>query len=312
MSQTSQEIRNLRNALGTFLTGVTVVTRLDQHGRPLGFTANSFTSVSLEPPLVLVCMSKGSQNFGSYLHTEHFAVNVLAEHQRGVSTTFATPNEDRFRDVDWGIGTTGSPILEQVVAWFDCETHEVVDAGDHIILIGRVVDYAHNDLPPLGYLRGNYVHFELEQTAAAAMENPALQTRVGALIEYHDGLLLVPDGDNLGLPTAAQLGHQDDPGSLNGIIEAYGVQTKTQYLFAVFENKKHKTSDIYYRGEATRVSRDAGAHFYPLEDIPFDRIQDGVVVAMIRRYIHERSLNAYGIYVGDEYSGVIELLGKAS
>lgn len=309
MTYNEDKIRELRQALGTFPTGVTVVTTLDPQGAPLGFTANSFTSVSLDPPLVLVCMSKGSCNFDSYRHTQNFAINVLADQQRGISTTFAMPSEDRFRDVDWRIGVTGSPILEQVVSWFDCQTHEVIDAGDHVILMGRVVEFQFNDSPPLGYLRGNYVNFALEQNAAAAMENPDQETCVGAIIEHEQRLFLCPNKGKLDLPKAAYLGFKDQTDSLYGKLQAMGVNIQALYLFAVFDNKQSKTSNIYYRGVASGLSEQALEYFYPMEAVPFDQLQDGVVASMIRRYIHEHSLNAFGIYVGDEYSGVVELLG---
>ena len=103
--------RELRQALGSFPTGVTVVTCLDSNNNPLGFTANSFTSVSLEPQLISICIDKDSFNIESFSIVGHFAVSVLSEDQQAISTTFATPNEDRFLDIEWDSKNTGSPII---------------------------------------------------------------------------------------------------------------------------------------------------------------------------------------------------------
>ena len=132
------DARALRDAFGAFLTGVTVVTTVDDAGAPIGFTANSFTSVSLDPPLLLVCLAKTSRNYATLTAAKGFGVNILSEDQKDVSNTFARPVEDRFAAVDWRIGPHGSPVFADVAAWFDCATHDVVDAGDHVILIGRV------------------------------------------------------------------------------------------------------------------------------------------------------------------------------
>lgn len=304
------KIKAYRAALGTFLTGVTVVTIVDDQQRPLGFTANSFTSVSLEPPLVLICMSKASSNFRQYLNTPGFTINILAEHQREISTTFASRSDDRFRGVGWRHGETGSPIIDEVAAWFDCRTHEVIDAGDHIILLGLVVDYDHNPSPPLGYLRGNYVHFALEQQAAAVMENPQMKTCVGAIIEHQGRILLLESENGLTLPHAEHLGRVGEVNSLNNRLVSLGLSASTLYLFAVFEHKRKQTSNIYYRGEIPEFNQPAEGRFYPFDEIPFHRIEDEALQSMLRRYIQERALDAFGIYVGDEYSGVIEILSK--
>ena len=149
--------RALRNAFGAFLTGVTVVTAKDAEGRPIGFTANSFASVSLDPPLLLVCLARRSSNYAALTGAAGFAVNILAEAQEAVSNTFARPSDDRFAAVDWAFGPHGAPVIAGAAAWFDCAMHEVIDAGDHAILIGRVEAFADAGANGLGYARGAYV-----------------------------------------------------------------------------------------------------------------------------------------------------------
>ncbi|MGB3279318.1 MAG: flavin reductase family protein [Pseudorhodobacter sp.] len=143
--------RALRNAFGTFMTGVTVVTAHDENGAPLGFTANSFTSVSIDPPLVLVCLANSSQNYDALVAAPGFAVNILAETQIAVSNTFARKVDDRFASVAWRKGPNGAPILNGVSAWFDCRMFKTVDAGDHVILIGEVMAFDQTATPGLGY-----------------------------------------------------------------------------------------------------------------------------------------------------------------
>lgn len=152
-----------RQVLGSFLTGVTVVTTLNEKGKPIGFTANSFTSVSLDPPLVLVCLAKSSYLQPTFKQAKHFAINILSEEQRDISALFSSPIENRFNNVKTHCRATKTPILSDVTAWLDCETHKVIDAGDHIILMGRVLEFDHEPHAPLGYLRGNYINVSLEQ-----------------------------------------------------------------------------------------------------------------------------------------------------
>ena len=182
---TLENRRLLRDAFGTFMTGVTVVTTLDEAGAPIGFTANSFSSVSLDPALLLVSIAKTSGNYARFMATKGFAINILSESQKDVSNTFAKPVENRFATVKWQIGPHGAPILHGVSAWFDCSTHQVIDAGDHAILIGKVAAFEASGQAGLGYYRGSY--FTPAQAGAALASGPAVV--VSALIEQ-DGHVL--------------------------------------------------------------------------------------------------------------------------
>ena len=155
----------LRLALGCFLTGVTVVTVCDTDGVPHGFTANSFTSVCLDPPLVLVCIGHEVDSVEVYRECEGFAVNILADSQQAVSNTFATDHRNRFAGVGWRLGSHGSPILEGCVASFECAFWQRVEAGDHDILVGRVLAFEQSSGRPLAYWRGSYVSVSSESTS---------------------------------------------------------------------------------------------------------------------------------------------------
>ncbi|MBP6581659.1 MAG: alpha/beta fold hydrolase [Sphingorhabdus sp.] len=157
------EPRILRDALGCFATGVTIVTTMDAQGEPIGLTANSFTSVSLDPPLILFSLAKTSANLETFEKAGKFAVNVNHIGQQPAAGKFATREVARFEDVDWALREQGgSPILAGSLASFDCTTHAVHDGGDHVIFIGHVnhASYApHRD--PLLYFRGKFrrLHF---------------------------------------------------------------------------------------------------------------------------------------------------------
>jgi len=153
--------RAFRNALGCFATGVTVVTTVTDAGEPVGLTANSFSSVSLDPPLVLFCLGRNSQNFEAITAAGRFAVNVLAEEQRDLSVRFSTAIGDRWDGVAWETWETGAPILSGCLASLDCETEAVHDGGDHVIMVGRVKRLASvSEGKPLLYFMGNYATVE--------------------------------------------------------------------------------------------------------------------------------------------------------
>lgn len=154
--------RTLRDALGCFATGVTVVTTLDPAGNPVGLTANSFTSVSLDPPLLLVCLATAAGSLPAFVAADHFAVNVLHNGQQPVSGRFASKGEDRFAATDWERWDSGVPIISSSLASFECAREAIHDAGDHVILVGRVNRVRFEPRrDPLLYFRGRYrrLHF---------------------------------------------------------------------------------------------------------------------------------------------------------
>ena len=155
--------RTLRDALGCFATGVTVVTCVSEGGEPAGLTVNSFTSVSLEPPLLLVCLHKQAASATALIAAPYFAINVLQTEQQPASITFSTRVEDRFGTTPWSSGEAGAPILKDSLCVFECERYAVYDGGDHHILVGHVVKASFDaSLDPLLYFRGSYrrLHFD--------------------------------------------------------------------------------------------------------------------------------------------------------
>jgi flavin reductase (DIM6/NTAB) family NADH-FMN oxidoreductase RutF len=150
--------REFRDALGCFATGIAIVTGRDAADQPLGVTVNSFASVSLDPPLVSFCLDRAAYSFASFVETRHFAVNMLSEQQQDLSARFARSTlEDKFEGVPHHLGRTGVPLLGGCLCTLECARAEAVDAGDHVILLGRVLHIeSGGGARPLLYFRGHY------------------------------------------------------------------------------------------------------------------------------------------------------------
>ena len=147
----------LRRALGSFVTGVTVVTTRNGGGEPIGLTVNSFNTVSLDPPLVLWSLSLHAASFDAFVQASHFAVNVLAADQVAVSRTFAKTGGEKFGSVAWQSGPAEMPLLEGTAASFICRNASRHPGGDHLIFIGEVVAFEQHARTPLAYANGRYI-----------------------------------------------------------------------------------------------------------------------------------------------------------
>ncbi len=158
----STDPTTMRAVLGHFPSGVTIVTGAVD-GVPAGFTCQSFSSLSLDPPLVLILPGRSSSSWPKIEATGRFCVNVLAHDQQDLSTTFARSGADKFAGVEWWPSALGSPILAGATAWIDCTLYDCHDGGDHLIVVGAVHDLAAEESLPLVFHRGTYVGSPGEQ-----------------------------------------------------------------------------------------------------------------------------------------------------
>jgi 3-hydroxy-9,10-secoandrosta-1,3,5(10)-triene-9,17-dione monooxygenase reductase component len=166
-SATALDPRAFRNALGQFCTGVVIATGC-VNGRPAGFAAQSFSSVSLDPPLVSLCPARTSTSWPRLRESGSFCINILAAGQKAVCDVFAQSGIDKFAALPWHPGVTGSPVLDGVLAYVDCDLEAEHDAGDHTVVLGRVRDVRILDPEgsPLLFFRGSYGRFSpLEERA---------------------------------------------------------------------------------------------------------------------------------------------------
>jgi flavin reductase (DIM6/NTAB) family NADH-FMN oxidoreductase RutF len=160
--------RDFRNALGTYATGVTIVTAMADDGKPYGLTCNSFASVSINPPLVLWSLGMYSQGLPIFQNAAHFAVNVLGVSQASLATTFSKSGVDRFDGVDWKPGLGNAPLIAGSVAQFQCRAANRYYGGDHVIFLGAVEAYAYNKQEPLLFLSGGFGRFVKGDVAVPA------------------------------------------------------------------------------------------------------------------------------------------------
>ena len=301
------EAKSLRNAFGSFMTGVTVVTTMEPNGAPRGFTANSFTSVSLDPPLLLICIAKTASSCAVFSRTPGFVVNILAEDQKDVSGIFASKRPDKFAEVSWTTSANGQPVIDGSLSWFDCARREVIEAGDHIILLGAIRDFDTRDANPLGYARGGYVTLGLEQAAVNAASKS--HTVVGAILECHGRLVAERDAatGQLRLPEVGRSGASGTASLLSSDLQRKGLDAQLAFLFAVFENPQTHVQSIYYRGETEHAG--SGTELLSFEALPLEAFAEDPVRVMLRRYADERQQGRFKIYSGDHERGVVRALG---
>jgi flavin reductase (DIM6/NTAB) family NADH-FMN oxidoreductase RutF len=290
----------LRQAFGAFATGVTVITTRQPDGTPRGFTANSFTSVSLDPPLLLVCLAKTAHSADVFATAPHFAVNILAEDQKAVSGLFASRAPDKFAHCAWTAGPAGMPLIDGSLAQFACANHQLVDAGDHLILIGRVDHFATAEGQPLGYFRGNYFSIGLEKDlaeAAAATKG----SRLGAVLACNGGVLLKADPEGtLSLPLAPQ----PSLDSLTASLSAQGLHPQIDFVYAAFDDRTTGGHAVYYHGQVSGTLPQ-GYRIIPLADLVRAPIANPAEAQMLSRYAEDFRNGSFTLYHGTETSGQV-------
>ncbi|MEB6478155.1 MULTISPECIES: p-hydroxyphenylacetate 3-hydroxylase reductase component [Acinetobacter] len=156
MDEITIDPMRFRRALGNFATGVTIMTAQNEQGEKVGVTANSFNSVSLDPPLILWSIDKNSSSFPVFEQASHFAVNILSGSQIELSNKFSRRNIDKYEGTSYQTGAGQAPILDHCSAVFECERHDIIEGGDHWIIIGKVVRFRDEGRSPLVYHQGAY------------------------------------------------------------------------------------------------------------------------------------------------------------
>ena len=314
----------LRNAFGSFMTGVTVVTTVDASGKPVGFTANSFSSVSLAPPLLSVCPSVSMSSFELFDQCEYFQVSVLGQHQQDVSNIFASPTEDRFADIEWHKDDNGCPVIDNALASFSCRRWQSVPAGDHVILLGEVTGFDSREGLGLGYFRGGYFSLDMERRATEAQSSAHEAHQpvvVGALLEWRDGLLLIrsdQDDSNFMLPEVAVEDDQPTFDAIKAHIQAdLNVEAKVGSVYSVFDHENSNRSSIYYRvniDDETEfdLSDASGIVHQRLDQIDPKSMGSRAVKNMMERYLAESRSGNHRLYIGSERRGRTHLLSEES
>ncbi len=294
--------RQLRDAFGSFMTGVTVVTTKDAHGEPIGFTANSFSSVSLEPPLLLVCPAKTLSSFASFVDGECFAINVLASDQQDISNTFASHHEDRFAQVDWEEDVNRCPKISGALTHFACRRFKVHEAGDHAILIGEVVDFSTINGQGLGYSRGGYFNLEMER-AAQRTQIEHSETSVGVLLRQGTKLLFTEQDGQISLPSLQLLEEGDSVDVLKQhLMQNHAAEVRVGMVYSVFDSDD-RGSTIYYRASLNDSAEPTGLRGIELTQLEQSNFASPAERAMVLRYVSENQTGNHKLYVGDQTRG---------
>lgn len=300
---TTFDPKTLRNAFGSYMTGVTVVTAMSKDGTPVGFTANSFTSVSLEPPLLLVCPAKSLSSFDVFADCQYFAVNVLSEEQKDISNIFAGSKDDRFAQIDWHTDAHGNPIIAGALTHFSCQTNRNLDAGDHHILLGEVLDFATREGHGLGYSSGGYFSLGLERQAAEISSQQ--QVKVGAIIECNDQILLTQDADKTSLPITLTDSKTNAVNAIEQLLADKGINAQLGAVFSIYEDAKNHTNYIFYRATATSADGKGLGEFTDINTLAEKTFPTSAMTTMMNRYAEENQHGNYRVYVGDDESGDI-------
>lgn len=298
---TTIDTRELRNAFGSFMTGVTVVTALSESGEKVGFTANSFTSVSVNPALLLVCPSNNLSSFEIFNTCKHFAVNILAEDQQDISNTFASSKGDRFENIKWHSDENGCPIIEGSVAHFSCSTYNNIPAGDHILLIGQVNQFVANDKLGLGYAKGGYFSLGMEHKAEALIHTS--EGVVGGIVEFDNKVLVKSTEQGYTLPQAATSAEQGSQKTIRQYLETKGLDCEIGLVYSVYENLDAKKFTTFYRANANNSTAGELGEYIDIDKIKDLDFVSSDIQSMMHRFVLEKQNGAFRLYVGDNQIG---------
>lgn len=299
--------KELRSAFGTFMTGVTVVTTNSSEGENIGFTANSFTSVSLDPPLLSVCLAKTMNCCKAFENSSHFAINILAEAQEDISNLFASYKGDRFAKVDWQADEFGTPIIDGVTTSFSCSNYQQIDAGDHMILLGKIEQFSSTGHEGLGYSNQGYFSLGLER---GAVEPPTSvrNFKVGVIIESDGGILLKDSDAGLEPPYVEVENRTGALGAISKYVQSKGMDVEFGPVYSIFDNQKTGDYSVYFlANNASQQSTDLG-RFYDIEKLVELPLSSQYLKDMLGRYALETEVGVFGLYLGDEDEGDVHNL----
>ena len=298
---TPNDPKALRGAFGRFMTGVTVVTACAPDGSPVGFTANSFTSVSLDPPLLLVCPGRHLSSFDVFANTDHFAVSILAEGQEVISNIFAAGAGDRFAQTDLSRDANNCALITGRVAGFSCRVTQRVEAGDHMVLIGEVSQFDSSDRPALGYSNGGYFSLGNERQAEA----PATASRqtVASVILVHNGdILLTANGR---LPYVQLDDHTGARSALSAHLLGLGLNVEMGQVYSVYDSANGSVHNVILCAQLAALPENTPYHRVPITEFEADPVKTDIQSLILRRFAQESRTQSFGLYLGNAERGEV-------
>lgn len=313
---TGEGVYAFRRALGQFATGVTVVATRQHNGENRAFTANSFTSVSLDPALVLVCIAKSSASLDIFREAQTYSINILGENQRDISNAFASRDPDAKIAAAGKLKQFGAPYVEGSLATIQCDRHDVVDAGDHLILIGRATHFAMRDGEPLGFFRGNYVGIgagvkQIEQAHSSMI--------VGGILEQ-DGAIVLCRRRGAGewtIPGARLVRGERHAAALQKQFGKLGVEIGMTIPFSLFQEHGEEDTTLFFTVEAMSpvtpglLADGSEVALFTFDDAPWSKVSGVMKKAMLERYLREARNGLHGVYFDSLDGGsVLPLTGR--
>ena len=303
--------KELRNALASYMTGVTVVTTRAEDGTLVGFTANSFTSVSLNPPLLLVCPGNHLSSFDIFAKATHFSINILAEGQETISNIFAGSKEDRFTQIHWQEDQFGNPLIEGTAAQFSCRLYDRVEAGDHHILIGEIAQFQTSTKRGLGYCREGYFSLSKERQSESTAQG-VHKFVSAALVEFDGQLCVVREKDQVHIPAITL---DDRSGARTALVQhlaSLGLNAKVGPVYSLYDDPEHDEHVTIFRATVSETPQHDGIELWPISQLSSDTLARPANADMIRRYREEHSNNQFGLYIGDAMRGEVHPLSAAT
>lgn len=292
----------LRDAFGSFMTGVTVVTALRADGVPVGFTANSFSSVSMDPPMLLICPGKFLSSYETFANCSHFVVNILSEGQEAISNIFASFKGDRFAQVPHRLDANGVPLIDGATAQFSCSTHQIIAAGDHCILVGKISAITHTDYAGLGYVGGQYFSLGLER---AAFDEPIGLAVCGAIIEDGEQVILVQTSAGLRPPQCMHADSGNLISELENSLAGKGIAAEFGQTYSVFEDKKTREHNTYFLATGQLIKPSTNIVAVPISELAQRQYTTPAIARMMARFALESRTRGFALYLGDTERGAI-------
>ena len=292
---------HFRSTLRRLLTGVAVVTTVDSGGRRWGLTANSFASVSLDPPLVSICVSKHAGSFTPLNDCTYFGVSVLSASQEDLARRFASPIADKFEGVELVGAERRAPILGQSTAWLLCRIERQLEAGDHMLIVGRVDRCSYSSHPPLGYCEGNFLTLSAE-AGGRNVNLPGRDIVVGWLVEEGGRIVLARNSrvnsDEWSLP----IGRLTSGRTMSDALYAsgrlvFGGDVEPSFLYSVIDVSETETCHVYRARLHDRIARPGRLRSFDEHEVPWSAIPLTAIKTILKRYFDERKADRFGVYL---------------
>jgi flavin-dependent trigonelline monooxygenase, reductase component len=310
--------RTFRNVLGSFLTGVTVVATRAPGDEIRAFTANSFASVSLDPPLVLVCLAKTSTSIEAFSKAETFGISILGDWQRDISNAFATRDPEIRATESAKLSDDIAPHVPGSLAVLACDRQDTIDAGDHIILIGKVHKFQSNDGEPLGYLRGGYVGIGPSVREIEMLDAPL---KVGGILDVGGNIVLWRNAgsEHWSVPMAAMGAGEKHGAVLDRLFTSLGVSVDATLPYSLFQEAGEKSTTLIFSVESQgavlpgMLPDQTEIGLFGEEDKPWRFVQGTMMRGLLRRFFYERNHNLFGMYFDTKQGGrVVGLQNKVT